>query len=291
MQLAGSLLRVSLLLFVVSLVGLIGINGSVNPAKVSSAQAASLNIVLTSNAQSTLQFQVVGISQNCWQFLAPGDACYANVVVENLDPDWTVELSQPSIIEVSGGLTTCDGGTQNLNVHLENISYAGDPYLLTPLETQTFDVYFELKDVGNPCQGQTGTIVVQVLDGVSPSPTPTATNTPAPTSTASPTPSPTITPTPTGVPGLTVDTNLSGPPVSQIGGAQTGGPGSGTGNPNDNGLISEISPTRLPVTGQGWQPVRQGGISTLDILFLGLGATSIFTFFLAIALRRKENKR
>jgi hypothetical protein len=270
MKLTGSLLRVSLLLFVVSFTGLIGLNGSLDPTRVQSVKAAALDIDLTSNGFGTLQFQLAPAT-DCWDFLAPGDACFANVLVENVG-DQTAELSQPEIVSVSGGLQTCEGGP-NLDVTLEDISYDNEPgeafNLIDPGETETFEVHFVLADVGNACQGQTGTIVVRVLIGLAPEePTPT--------------PTPTSTPTPTNTPGLTVDTNFPGnnnpAATAQVGGART--------TPTA-GLISETLPTRLPVTGSGWTPTG-GGITALEVLFLAAGALSLATLALAIATRRRE---
>jgi hypothetical protein len=271
MKLSGSLLRVSVLLFVVSFTGLLGLNGSLDPTRVQSVKAAALDIDLTSNGFGTLQFQLAPAT-DCWDYLAPGDACFAEVLVENVG-DQTAELSQPEIVSVSGGLQTCEGGP-NLDVTLEDISYTNEPgegyNLIDPGETETFEVHFALADVGNACQGQTATIVVRVLIGLAPE---------------DPTPTPQATATPTATPGLGVDTNFPGtgnnnPPVNEIGGTRTT-PVPGATRTN------EVLPTRLPVTGTGWTPTG-GGLSALEVLFLGAGALSLATLALAIATRRQK---
>src|SRR5215203_2372426 len=103
--LSRSLIRFSLLLFLISGAGLLGINGSLDPRGVTRIQAHDIIIELTSNSGNTLNFGVTG---NCVPMaMAPSDQCAAAVVIQNTgEGDYT--LTTPSV-QVTGGLATCGG--------------------------------------------------------------------------------------------------------------------------------------------------------------------------------------
>ncbi len=196
--LKGSLLRAFLLLVAIGLVAAYGVRGSLNPAHVTTVNAADLQIVLTSNDTETLQFQVA-VGQPCADALAPGDSCFATVNVKNAGSiDYPVGAPQ---ITVNGSLNTCTGDDPNspgTGGHNLKVSFS-DPQpgsqVLAAGASETFDVVFTLDSaIGNACQGKDATIQVTVdtgwgaLSGATPVPTVTAEPTVAATEEASPPP-------------------------------------------------------------------------------------------------------
>jgi hypothetical protein len=283
----GSLVRASLLLFVISFVGLVSINGSLNPADIRTAKAASLDIVLLSDSTGSLVFHLN--AQNCPDYLAPGDSCTAHVDVENNGTE-TAEISQPSG-SVAGVLYTCTGndasspggGGQNIGLSIENVTYNEAVHLLDPGDSESFDVTFTLDStIGNACQGKSAVITVTLQDGLpvtaTPQPataTPTATNTPfSGVEEFFSTPIPT---TAAAAPTSTLVAEVSAVVATPRATATAT-------------LTSEVLPARFPVTGQGWQP--QESTNPLSFLFLGLGATGLGLLLLAVGMAtRKRGER
>ncbi|HEX5370859.1 MAG TPA: hypothetical protein VFY10_15745 [Dehalococcoidia bacterium] len=278
-----SLIHMSVLLLLISFVGIVGANGSLNPAKIQSAKAAALDIVLLSDNGSSLTFHVT--AAGCPSNLAPGSACSAHVVVDNQGTE-AAEIGQPTG-SVSGALNTCAGddpanpgaGGPNIALSLTNISYGDAVHLLNHGNSESFDLAFSLDSaIGNACQGQTATITVSLQTGL-----PDATATPTPTLPLSVDVAPTAVSSPSGQTGsgqpagqVAVTSTL----VSQIQSAVT------TPNPT---LVSEVLPTRFPVTGQGWQPRRSTNLVALFFWVTGSAGVLLLTYAV-VATRRKRGE-
>ncbi len=324
------MLRVSLLLFVVSFVGLVGINRSINPTRIHSVQAAALDIVFAGNSFNFMMGAVA-----CPAVLAPGDSCHATVFVQNVG-DETAEISPPTA-QVSGPLYTCTGddpanpgtGGQNIQVTFENATYAGPVSLIDPGNTESFDITFTLDlAMPNACQGKQATIAVSIQTGLpvvdptaTPMPTDTAvpTDTPVPTATATPQPTSTGTATTTASPTSSATASPSASPTASVTPSPSPSPSAsaspsptagvagltvGTNFGGDAGLFSEVGGLRIdPVTGQiiGVLPSRlpvtgQGWTPPANTvvygpLFWALGGLGGVTLLFALFLRRKEGKR
>src|SRR5262245_60796980 len=115
----NTLCRLSVLLFVVVFVGIIGLNHSLNPQNVARIHAHAITLEISgTGAQGVLSFNA---AINCDSTeLAPSDSCTANLSVQNTG-EGRVRMSIPSL-ELSGGLTTCGGGGW-LTASLANVSY------------------------------------------------------------------------------------------------------------------------------------------------------------------------
>jgi hypothetical protein len=264
MKLTSSLVRLSLLLFALSFVGVVGLNGSIDPTHVRHARAASLDIVMQSNGSDSLVFQI-GVD-NCPASLAPGDACSAHVVVTN-QGDETAEISPPQA-SVSGSLKTCSGDDpanpgsdgDNIALRIENQTYNEAVHLLDPGDSESFDVTFALDmDMGNTCQARTATILVTLRNRlpIGEDEEPQEETTPSPQ------------PSPTATPFAQVSGSIATPTPAPV-------------------RTNEVLPTRLPVTGQGWQPEDH---SLLKPLTWAAGAAGAIALGLAALLATGKRAR
>jgi hypothetical protein len=270
-----ALTRCSLLLFLVSFVGLLGLSGGINPLGVARIQAHAIVIDLTSNGGSILSFD---LNAHCsTSAMAPGDVCTATAEVGNTgEGDYT--LSVPVLESMTGTLTTCGEGGW-FETEITNLSYVPDTEVIDVGGSATFDVIMSLNvDAPNPCQAQSAHIVIsisalatEIEDDSTPTPGPISTPvinqpTSVPTSTSgvviqqTPVPSPTffnetLPATPTIVSVVTVATP---------------------------GLFNEVIPQRFPVTGQGSLPTEFA--RTAQGVFIGVGLIGAGVLLLAIFL-------
>src|SRR5688572_5432833 len=152
-----ALTRCSLLLFLVSFVGLLGLSGGINPLGVARIQAHAIVIDLTSNGGSILSFD---LNAHCsTSAMAPGDVCTATAEVGNTgEGDYT--LSAPVLESMTGTLTTCGEGGW-FETEITNLSYVPDTEVIDVGGSATFDVIMSLNvDAPNPCQAQSAHIVI-----------------------------------------------------------------------------------------------------------------------------------
>lgn len=276
-NLSRSLARSSLLLFLVSAVGLLGLNGSLDPRNVTRIQAHDIVIQLTSNSGNTLSF---GVSANCVSSaMAPSDQCVANVELQNTgEGDYT--LTAPDV-QTSGALTTCGGGGW-FSASVSNLSYAPNSHVVRVGDIETFNVNTSLSiDTPNECQGQSALIVITLVanatdSGEEPA-TPVATATPTggdccdlvtPQATSEVAGS-RATPEPTSTPRATATARTATPVAT---------------------FTSEVLPSRFPSTGQGGS---LGGTATdiLRVIFLGVGLVAAGLLITALALRAQDRSR
>ena len=264
-NLSRSLIRFSLFLFLISGVGLLGLNGSLDPRSVTRIQAHDIIIELTSNSGNTLSFGVTG---NCVPTaMAPSDQCVAGVVLENTG-EGAYTLTAPTI-EVSGGLSTCGGGGW-FQASISALSYSPNNHVVQVGDIETFNVDTSLAlATPNDCQGQTALIVITLTanatdDGTTPTPTPTST------------------------PADEDNENggLTPQPTSQVSGSQAT-PESQSSTPRAQATFtSEVLPSRFPSTGQGG--VSSGAEDVIRLLFLGIGLIAVGMFISAVALKAQD---
>ena len=272
-SLSRTLIRSSLFLFLISAVGLLGLNGSLDPRQVTRIQAHDIIIELTSNSGNTLDFTV---NADCVPTaMAPGDECLANVVLENTgEGDYT--LTAPAI-EISGLLTTCGGGGW-FAASISDLSYAPNSHVVEVGDTESFNVNTSLHiDTPNDCQGQTAVIVITLTanatdDGTTP--TPTATNTP-----------------PVQGNDDNGDVDLTPQPTSEVAGSQATPVGTSTpvraNTPTPQPTFtSEVLPSRFPATGQGG--IGDGTAGVIRVIFLGIGLIAAGMFIAAVALKAQD---
>jgi hypothetical protein len=266
-SLSRSLARFSLFLFLISAVGLVGLNNGLDPRQVSRTQAANIVIELTSSGNSQLTF---GISANCVPTaMAPSDECLANVVVQNTG-DTPYTLTEPSIA-VSGPLSSCGGGGW-FTASLGPLTYTPNLTVFDVGDMHNFDVNSALDfNTPNDCQGLTGLIVITLvatsIDEEEEPFTPTATATPTATGTLSPTPTFTFTPV-----VQTAGTRATAVPTSTPRPAAT--------------FTSQVLPSRFPSTGQGGIAGDSTGL--IRTVFMGIGLVAIGLFITALTLRSRE---
>jgi hypothetical protein len=278
--LSGSLVRFSFLLFLISAVGLLGLNGSLDPRNVTRIQAHDIIIELTSNSGNTLSFAV---NANCVSTaMAPSDQCVAGVVLENTgEGDYT--LTAPAI-QTSGALTTCGGGGW-FSASISNLSYAPNSHVVRVGDIETFNVNTSLSiDTPNDCQGLSAVIVITLVA--------TATD-----DGTTPTPEATFTPTTTAVINDCCDL-ITPEPTSEVLGARatpeptrtaTARPSTATATPVAT-FTSEVLPSRFPSTGQGGV-FSDSTAGPIRVIFLGIGLVAIGMLITALTLRAQDRSR
>jgi hypothetical protein len=276
---AKTLIRFALLLFVVSFVGLIGLNRSPNPARISTAHAASVDITLTDGGGgSTLDFSIGGAW--CPETLAPGDSCTAEALVRNVGTE-SVTLSAPAVAE-SGVLETCTGddplnpgsGGNNLTSTVHDLSYTPNSTRISPNGEASFQVSFTFAlAASNGCQGQTGTITVTV----------SATDVPVTTTATQPTVQQTAPVVVQQVPVVpqTVPVVVSTPLVQQIQAARQEAPAAT--------FTQQVSPAKLPASGQGGL-LAQDGRGVARLVLIGIGLCSAGLLILALGVSRNGRR-
>jgi hypothetical protein len=272
--LSRSLGRFSLFLFLISAVGLLGLNGSLDPRNVTRIQAHDIIIELTSNSGNTLSF---GVTANCVSSaMAPSDECAAGVVLENTG-EGAYTLTSPEV-ETSGPLTTCGGGGW-FSASVDGLSYAPNSHVVRVGDIETFNVNTSLSiDTPNDCQGLSAIIVITLVatatdDGTTPTPEAPAAQgsdccddffTPEPTSEvlgARATPEPTRT--------ATVRPSTPTPAAT---------------------FTSEVLPSRFPSTGQGGA-ISGSTASVFRVLFLGIGLVAAGMMITALTLKAQDRSR
>jgi hypothetical protein len=271
------LIRCSLLLFVVSFVGLIGLNRAVDPRNVARIYAHDITIELSSSGNGDLTFAA---SATCnAAALAPSDICIADVLVENTG-EGDITLSEPEI-EVTGPLTTCGGGGHLTGI-IDNLSYEPDDSVLDVGDDESFEVIIEFALAApNDCQGLAAEIIVTIEatatddgdededdddpddpdeeeaeeeededeDEDDPTPTPTLV-------------SQTLASTPTAVPTVRPS------PVPTF--------------------ISEVAPARFPVTGHADAGLSRQAQSIAKTIFIGFGLLGAGVLLFAVANRKRD---
>lgn len=267
-SLSRSLVQFSLFLFLISAVGLVGLNNGLDPRNVTRVQAHAIVIELTSSGGNTLVF---GLTANCVpSAMAPSDICEAGVVLQNTG-EGAYRLSAPEI-STSGPLSTCGGGGW-FTASVGSLSYVPNADVIGVGDTESFDVFAALNlATPNDCQGLPGTIVITLVATApdeaiaTPTLTPVATSTPTTASTtevlgARATPEPTRTAT-------TVPSTPR--PVSTF--------------------VSEVLPSRFPSTGQGGL-VSESAVDVIRLVCAGIGliALGLLTTGIALAARRRSD--
>lgn len=267
------LFRFSLLLFLISAVGLIGLNRGLDPRDVHRIQAHAIIIELSGTGPgNTLGFAV---NSTCdASRMAPNDVCTSAVGIENTG-EGAYRLSQPEL-EVTGDLLTCGGGGW-FSVAIANISYTPDSHIVAIGDTESFDVVATFGDAPNECQAMSAEIIITLRAEATEAhtPTPTATSTPQ-DNTGGETPS-TSTPVPTST--LT----------SQTAGTQATPPATATARATPVATFtSEVLPSRFPSTGQGFDSNNPDGF--LRTVFLGMALIGAGFFILALRIRSTERQ-
>jgi hypothetical protein len=269
-----SLIRFSLFLFLISFVGLVGLNRDLDPRRVARIQAHDIIIEITSSGDGELSFN---LTANCVSTaMAPSDSCLAEVDIFN-DGEGDVTLSAPDI-DVTGSLTTCGGGGW-FSVSAINLSYDPDDDVIEIGESAGFEVRAVLDiDTPNACQGQSAEILITIealaTDDGDPGDEDEEPN-------PDPTPRP---PRPEQNPPQS-----NTPIVNQALGATPTPAASSTAVPTPVATITtEVIPQRFPSTGQGAE--ASAFTRTAETVFAGIGliAVAMLLFALTLAARSRD---